>query len=467
MPGRYVGDVKTPSLIPDLESALAELPVLDAHTHLVGGKLGAQGLHDILLYHMLVSDLYSAGCPSGARLTEYPRWPTREEAHRRIEEALPFLAQTRNTSMSWGLRMILRDLYGWDEPLTAANWRRLDDLVRERAGDRAWHHGILDRLNIRRTVTEIARRENGEDDDRLQYALEWGFFTRCQWGEYDTALYELERCWGRKPESPSPIGAGKRPATERTIRSIDDIRAAVRHYVENIPYDMVTSTATHISTDIDFRMVGDAEMAQALARRGQSGPAERDVYASYVNELFLDELEKRGDRIVYQFSFAAEPLPHETASRLSQRTIAQVAEMIGRHPGLHFQCFLSSRHANQSLCTMARELPNLSLVGYWWHNFFPDAIRQVMAERLEMLPLNRQVGFFSDAYCVEWTYGKLLMVRKLLAAVLADKIALGQYGFDEAVGIAAATLYDTPQTLLRLVPRDAEAGGRPAAASAA
>jgi glucuronate isomerase len=116
---------------------------------------------------------------------------------------------------------------------------------------------------------------------------------------------------------------------------------------------------------------------------------------------------------------------------------------------------------------MARELPNLSLVGYWWHNFFPDAIRQVMAERLEMLPLNRQVGFFSDAYCVEWTYGKLLMVRKLLAAVLADKIALGQYGFDEAVGIAAATLYDTPQTLLRLVPRDAEAGGRPAAASAA
>ena len=48
-----------------------------------------------------------------------------------------------------------------------------------------------------------------------QYALEWGFFTRSQWGEFDTALYELERCWGKSPESPAPIGVGARPATER------------------------------------------------------------------------------------------------------------------------------------------------------------------------------------------------------------------------------------------------------------
>jgi hypothetical protein len=111
------------------------------------------------------------------------------------------------------MRLILRDLYGWDEP-TGDNWRKLDDLIRERADDRAWHHSILDRLNIRRTGTEIARRGKGEDDDRLQYALEWGFFTRCQWGEFDTALYELERCWGKTPESPSPIGSGTRPQTE-------------------------------------------------------------------------------------------------------------------------------------------------------------------------------------------------------------------------------------------------------------
>src|ERR1700677_4864646 len=105
--------------------------MLDIHTHLVGGQLGARGLHDILLYHMVISDLYAAGCPNGARLTQYPGTPTAEEARQRIEEALPFLPAIQNTSCAWGVRLILQDLYGWSEPITASNWRKLDDLIRE------------------------------------------------------------------------------------------------------------------------------------------------------------------------------------------------------------------------------------------------------------------------------------------------------------------------------------------------
>jgi glucuronate isomerase len=441
------------TLVPDLEQALAELPMLDVHTHLVGGKLSARGLHDILLYHMVITDLYAAGCPSGARLTQYPGWPTQQEAHARLIEAIPFLDHIRNTSSFWGVRLILRNLYNWHEPITADNWHRLDDRIRERADDRAWQHSILDRLNIRRTGTEIARREDGADDDRLQYALEWGFFTRCQWDEFDTALYELERCWGRSPESPSTIGSGSRPSTERTIRTLDDVHAAVAHYVNSIPYGQILSTATHLSTDIDYRLVSDSEMERALKRRNEAGPVERDIFASYINEAFLSALEEHGNKIVFQFSFGAEPLPYETGSRLAQRTIGQLGEMIGRHPRLRFQCFLASRHANQALCTLARELPNLSLAGYWWHNFFPDVMRQVMAERLDMLPANKQIGFFSDAYCVEWTYAKAVLVRKQLARVLAAKIEQGQYTRDEALSIARSILFESPQTLLGMTPR--------------
>src|ERR1044071_9669182 len=320
----------------ELELAIAELPLLDPHTHLVGGRLGARGLHDVLLYHMVVSDLYSAGCPSGARLTQYPGWPGETEARTRIEEALPFLAAIQNTSGFWAVRIILRDLYDWQEPITAGSWRKLDALIRERADDRSWHHSILDRLNIRRTGTEMARRGRGEDDERLQYALEWAFFTRCQWGEFDTALYEQERCWGKTPESPSPIGAGTRPSTERTIRSVADVHAAIDHYVSAIPYAQVIATATHISTDIDYRLVSDQEMESALQRRAQAGPSERDIYAAYVHQHFMTSLERHANQIVFHISFGAEPLPDETGIRLNQRTIAQLAEMIGRHPALRF-----------------------------------------------------------------------------------------------------------------------------------
>lgn len=441
------------NLANELEEALAEMPMLDVHTHLVGGRLGANGLHDILLYHMVISDLYAAGCPSGARLSQFPSWPTREETEHRVTEAIPYLPLTRNTSCSWGMRLILQDLYDWNEPITLDNWRRLDGLIRERAADRSWPYAIWDRLHIRRTCTESARRGQGENDDRLQYSIEWCFFARNQWGEFDTALYELERAWGRPPEPPSPIGGDQRPATDRTIRTLDDVHAAVAHYVNSVPYDLVLSTAAGISTDIDYRLVGDVEMADALSRRAQAGPKERDTYASYIHEAFLTGLERQSHPIVFQFSLGAEPLPFETGCRVSQRTIGQLAEIISRHPALRFQCFMGNRSANQALCTLARELPNFSLAGYWWHNFFPHSIRQIMSERLDMLPVNKQVGFFSDAYCVEWVYGKALLVRKQLARVLAEKISQGQYTREEALSIANAILYETPQTLLGMIPR--------------
>jgi hypothetical protein len=77
-------------MITELEEALADVPILDIHTHLVGGKLAARGLHDVLLYHMVVSDLYAAGCPTGARLTPFPGWPSRDKADARIKEAIPY-----------------------------------------------------------------------------------------------------------------------------------------------------------------------------------------------------------------------------------------------------------------------------------------------------------------------------------------------------------------------------------------
>lgn len=434
---------------------LSEVPLLDAHTHLISGQLGAKGLHDILLYHMAVSDLYAAGCPSGARLTQYPGWPTKEEAHSRIREALPYLQYVRNTSITWGIRTILRDLYGIHDSVNADNWEQIDAMIRERSDDRAWQREIAQRAGIRRFTTEIARREDGADDDILHYSLEWAFFTRCQWGEYDTALYELERCWGELPGPPMPIGTGGRPATTRVIRTLDDVHQAMDWYVSHMPVDLILSTATHLSTDIDYSDVSDQEMTDAVSRRDTAGQQERDIYASYINELFLTQLEERlADRIVFQFSFAAEPLPFETASRVSQRTIAQLAQMISRHPRLRFQAFVAHESANQSLCTLCRELPNLSLAGYWWHNFFPGTIRRVMEMRLDMLPVNKQVGFFSDAYCVEWAYGKAAMVRTQLAEVLAGKVEQGQYDVESALEVAQQTLYETPQSLLGMVPAE-------------
>jgi len=440
------------ALTAEMREILDEQPLIDAHTHVDALHPTARGLHDLLLYHMVISDLYSAGCPDGLRLSE---WPDDQEAQTRIERALPFVPFIENTSCFWGLRTILKDLYDWTEPITRDNWRRLDGIIRERAGDLTWARAILHRANIRRTCTELWRRHDGRADDLFQYSLEWGFFARNQWGEFDTTLYDLEQTWAQDaPAPPMPVTmGGSRPPATRPVKNLRDVNDALDHYVALIPFDRVVSTAQHLSTDIDYRVVTDADMTAAMKRRDQAGPAERDIYVSYVLGGFLQRLNDRAEPFVFQFSFGAEPLPFETDSRLNQKTLSSVAQLMSRYPRVQFHCYLSSAHANQTLCTMCRELPNIVPVGYWWHNFFPPFIRRVMDERLDMVAVNRQIGFFSDAYTLEWAYAKATIVRNLMSRVLAGKIAIGQYDVGAAARIANEILFVSPQRLLKMVPR--------------
>ncbi len=434
----------------DIERGIAAGPMFDAHTHLDARHLSARGLHDILLYHMVVSDLVSAGCPDRGRLGENP---SDEEARARIERALPYLPAISNTSCAWGVRIILRDLFGWTKPVTAANWRKLDAEIRARAEVKGRAREIQAAAGIVRSCTELWRRHDGSADAMLQYSLEWAFFGRAQWGENDTAVWELEKAWSEgTPAAPAPIGpGGSRPVPAKRIRTVRDVHDALDAYVDAIPSN-VLSTAQHISTDIDFQFVDERAMSSALRRRARAGRQERDIYASFIMEEFFKRMEARKAGTVFQFSLGAEPLPAETASRLSQSTMASLAEMIARHPGIRFQCFLSSAHANQTLCTLARELPNFSLAGYWWHNFFPAFIERVIRERLDMLSTARQVGFFSDAYTMEWSYAKAVMVRRVLARVLAEKVIGGQYDKAGALAVARQILFDSPRSLLGMEP---------------
>lgn len=449
--------METPPLARDLAEGIAEIPLIDAHTHLDASHLAARGLDDILLYHMVVSDLSSAGCPTRARVSEDR---DEGEASSRLEEAIPHVRAIRNTSGYWGVRTILRDLYGVEPPEDRAGWIQLHEQIRERSGDGVWAREILRRTGIRRASTELWRRRDGAADDVLQYSLEWAFFARQQVGMNDIVLYELERTWTQdRPTAPLPVTLGElRPTPQRRIRTVEDIDAAIDHYVNAIPFDEVLTTAQHISTDIRLRQVTTSQVAEALERRDVATRHDQDVYASYTLEAFLRALEKSGRPVMFQFSIGAEPLPFETGSVLHQETLFEVADLAARHPSIRFQAFLASEHANQALCTLARELPNLSLAGFWWHTLFPGIIQRIMRDRLDMVAANKQVGFFSDAYCVEWAYAKAVIIRRQLSIVLAEKVAQGQYSIDEALSIARTILFETPQSLNGLTPADPSDG---------
>ena len=426
--------------------------MIDVHTHIDASHMSARGLHDIMLYHMVISDLYSSGCDDGSRLSEEP---DEAETETRIKNALPYLKYIRNTSCYWGLKIILRDLYGWEDDITEDNWSKLDNIIRDKYNS-VWAKKILNKAGIKRVGTELWRGHDGIADDVFQYGLEWSFFTRNQWNTYDTALLELEHAWNQEiPGAPLGVTADRSKLNfKRVIKNIDDVSEAVKHYCEKIPYDKITNIASHLSTDISYASATREQMITALKNRDNAGEKERDIYANYINELYLEELSRQNKKIMLNYSIGAEPLPYESGSKLRTETVFELAALFDKYRNLNFSLYLSSLHQNQALCTLARELPNVSLSAYWWHNFFPSSIRQVMAQRLDMLPSNKQVGFFSDAYCVDWTYAKAEIIRRQLAEVLAGKIEQGQYNFDSAILIAEQILYKTPQELCCMQPGD-------------
>ncbi len=438
------------NILKTLTEKINNISAIDIHTHLNSSHLSARGLHDILLYHMVISDLYSAGCPSGSRLSEDP---DEKEKEHRIKEAIPYIEHIQNTSNYWLMRNILKDLYKWTEKITMDNWRKLDEIIQGKALESDWPKEVFRHANVIKACSEYALRGDRSNDDILCYSLEWAFFTRTQWGMLDAPLYELEYAWQfDEPVSPLPVTTGKRMPVKRKIKTVADIKEAMKHYCRAIPFEEVVSTAQHLSTDINYQLITDGQMQSALDNRPNADQEVMDIYASYLLESFLDELEKVKPGFIYQFSLGAEPLPFETDSRLNQVTVKHISKIISRHPKIQFQCFLASKHINQSLCTLCRELPNLSLAGYWWHNFFPCSIGQIIDERLDMVASNKLVGFFSDAYCAEWLYVKSKLVRAELSKILTRRVEREQYTIDEAIEIAYRLLRKTPEKLFgRLV----------------
>ena len=78
----------------------------------------------------------------------------------------------------------------------------------------------------------------------LDYALEWAFFMRTQWGQNDVPLFELERTWeDTEPTPPLPVTLDRStyPPLRRTIRTIADVRQAMKHYCDLYFHGLVRS----------------------------------------------------------------------------------------------------------------------------------------------------------------------------------------------------------------------------------
>lgn len=430
-----------------MSGQIGKLPLIDVHTHIDLSHISARGLHDVLLYHMIVSELYSAGCPDGNRLSEFPE---EAEVQTRLAGAVPFINHIRYTACFSIAKRILRDLYGFSGEITTENYKRLDNIIRDKY-ESGFADEIIRKANITAINTEYCRKR-GYENGRFFYSLEWAFFTRNQYGVYDAPVFELEVASSQyEPEGPVPVTADeKQYAPRRRIQTVEQVDEAMKIYVSKIPFDNIVSLPTHFSSDIQYGEVTEEQMAKALLNRKNAGPWERDVYANYINNKYFEMLSAKGKKVAVSISIGAEPLKFETASKLNAGTLFAIENLAEKYPDIDLIIFNGCDYQDNTLSSVIRETRNVYASGFWWHHLYPSSIVRSIRSRLERIPINKWFGYFSDAYCADWAYGKSLLIKDCYARALSELVDQKYFSFDDAVAVVNRLLYQNAKDYFKL-----------------
>jgi glucuronate isomerase len=112
-----------------------------------------------------------------------------------------------------------------------------------------------------------------------------------------------------------------------------------------------------------------------------------------------------------------------------------------------FELVLAAELNTLDLVQAARIFPHVHLGGLWWYNFRASSYRRTMQVRLEALPPLKSALVASDARCIEWCYGKILLVKRLMADYLYDQVTLGWLSTQDALWVAREWLHDAAARL--------------------
>ncbi len=122
-----------------------------------------------------------------------------------------------------------------------------------------------------------------------------------------------------------------------------------------------------------------------------------------------------------------------------------------RHRNTRFDLYHAGIPWTRLLGNIVKNFPNAFANLCWCHIISPQMTVRTLDEWLDLVPVNKIIGFGGDySNVVEKVYGHLIMCRENLARVLAGRIERGLMSFDEAEWLLGCFLVDNPTRLYRL-----------------
>lgn len=413
---------------------LQRLPILDPHSHINPLAAPARSLDDILGYHYYTELAHSAGMDKGPLGRDVP-------AAERAAAIARFLPAIENTVQYSWLLEIARVCFGFTaDAISVANIGELFDRAAARASAADWEQQVWRQSGLERIFL------TNDFDDPLE-----GFDTRryvpCL--RTDDLVFHLA--------NPRTVERLQR-ASGMDVGDAGALVAAIGRLFEH--FVRRGAKACAISLPPDFEPVAvPRESADPLVRSLLAGQTMRTdetrmvcqfvfwTLAQHCAEFRLPfDLMIGVNRRVYRDGvFQGQDL-------FDQRTsLVQYRELFNAFPRVTFPISVLSSGQNQELVSHAWIFPNVVTHGHWWYSNVPAYIEPDLRARLTAVPATKQVGYYSDAYKLEFVLPKFNMYRRVLSRLLAVEFVQGRgWSEDRALQLARQLLRDNASRVFGL-----------------
>jgi glucuronate isomerase len=431
----------------DLYSALCAIPLIDAHSHIDPGAPVSKSLDDILGYHYYTELAHSAG------MSHEPL--RRETSPRdRVRAIIGHMGRFDNTVQYAWFVEIAREFLGFTgERITVADADSLFDAAQKSFAQPDWEKQVLQKSKLDAVFL------TNEFDDSLD-GFDTAKFVPCL--RTDSLVFNLDR---------PKIRQRLADATGVEVGDAQSLRKAVWKLFARFKAKGAKACAISLPPDFTPGKISDGELDRALKALFGDNTLAKAVFggvqfaktiagtssassespqtavamgvfwmlAEHCREFALPfDLMIGVNRKVYEDGV------YQGQDLFDRRTsLIQYRELFNAFPEVTFPISVLTSGQNQELVAFSWIFPNVVTNGHWWYSNIPTYIRRDLGERLQAVPKTKQIGYYSDAYKLEFVFPKYNMYRRVLAETLADDyVRPGRLNETEAVALGKRLLRD-------------------------
>ncbi len=404
---------------------LDRVPLVDSHSHIDPRAPASKSIADLLGYHYYTALAHASGMPR-ARIEE--PGITGEEKVERLFEWLEHVNHT--VQWSWFLELSRELFHFAAESIDRSNWRQLYDTALQCMQQPNWIEEVLTKSRTERIFL------TNDFDDPLN-DFDTGRYIPCL--RTDDLVFHLT-----SPNTLTRLSS----ATRSEPHSLSGLHSAIgqlfAHFVAHGARACAISLPpwfTPHSVPIDDAATA-ASFERILRENDATDPANRIrlsywVFwrlAEYCQEYHLPfDLMIGVNRKVYPTGvFQGQDLYDARWSMI------QYAELFNAFPKVRFPISVLASVSNQELVDYAWIFPNVIAHGHWWYSNTPTYIEHDLKARLDAVPRNKLIGYYSDAYKLEFILPKYRMYKRILAKVLSQSICR-ERGLSESFAIELGT----------------------------